>query len=382
MALIHASSRKVRFVCCLSAVALLSSARSDWFSVPRPSNEEDGTSRRRRKRPRRESVPVFYSHMRPDRAGAVIQDMLLAHAFAFGRNLTYGGACPPTSGESDERRRSTSNLTADQVSALLSHLGLDDVLPIACPPPPSEHTTPPRPNPRAGPLVDRKYYGRYHLRYCTSEWQRYMRAKVQRRIDDANRSPHNTVSQHQQPTAHQAAACVLHIRRGDVTPCDPSTMERYLPNSYYRALLERHVPAHNRVTIYSERNSVEPWDDFRNFTLILGGGEVDDRDQGAGATTSSSSMRDLANIWLDMMAADVLILSKSSFSLVPALLSGAPPTPSSSVSSPTVVPQIVYTDFWMDPLPHWTRVPQSLQRQAAVDVERVKKQHCTHLNAL
>jgi hypothetical protein len=403
MALLHTNSRRARIACLLSAVALLSSARNGWFSVRdgtsrspgtggnTKNEDDDGISRgRSRKRPRRESPPVFYSYMRPDRAGALIQDMLLAHAFAFERNMTYGGACPPSTSENDERRRST-NLTASQVSSLLFHLGLDDVLPIACPPPVNDdrdmrgtnNVIPPHHNqPRSGPLVNRKYYGRHHLRFCTNEWQQYMRAKVQRRIDEANRLAHAANRQPQQQPVHRKT--VLHIRRGDVTPCDRTTSERYLPNAYYLELLERYVVPmdHHRVTIYSERSSIEPWDDFRNCTLRLGSGVGgDDHAQGAGINASStSSMRDLASIWLDMMTADVLIMSKSSFSLVPALLGGGPsspmPTPSALEAPSVRPPHVVYTDFWFDPLPHWTRVPQSLLRQAAVDAERVKKQYC------
>jgi hypothetical protein len=404
MALLHTNSRRARIACLLSAVALLSSARNGWFSVRdgtsrspgggnKKNEEDDGVSRRSRKRPRQESPPVFYSYMRPDRAGAVIQDMLLAHAFAFERNMTYGGACPPRStSENDQRRRST-NLTASQVSSLLFYLGLDDVLPIACPPPANDdrdmggtnNAIPPHHNqPRAGPLLDRRYYGRYHLRFCNSEWQRYMRAKVQRRIDEANRMAHAAKQQPQHQPVHRKA--VLHIRRGDVTPCDPDTSERYLPNAYYLEMLERYVVPmdHHRVTIYSERSSIEPWDDFRNCTLRLDGGDRDDRARGGGVNASSalssSSMQDLANIWLDMITADVLIMSKSSFSVVPALLGGGPtspvPTPSALAASRFTPPQIVYADFWIEPLPHWTRVPQNLLRQAAVDAERVKKQYC------
>lgn len=395
MALLHANSRRARFVCFLSAVALLSSVRFGWFSSTRGDESgrpsDDAGLRRRR---RRDSMPqVFYSYMRPDRAGAVIQDMLLAHAFAFAKNMTYGGACRATGSEND-MHSSTSNLTADQVSVLLFHLGLDDVLPIACPPlSPSENThtrgTIDTTTSRAGPLVDRKYYGRFHLRFCSAEWQTYMRTKVQRRLDDdTNRSPHNPSNhqqQHHSPVENREAACVLHIRRGDVTPCDPGTRERYLPNSYYRKLVDRYAPAHCRVMIYSERTSIEPWDDFRNYSLRLGTGDSDGHSPQVGGVISaslpSSSMRDLAKIWIDMVTADVLILSKSSFSLVPALLSGAPsplPPSRSVLASPRFTPpRIVYTDFWVDPLPHWTRVSQSLQRQAVLDAERIQNEYCS-----
>ena len=98
----------------------------------------------------------------------------------------------------------------------------------------------------------------------------------------------------------------VHVRRQDVKPCG-KWAGRYLPNAYFLREIHTHVQNSNlssRVTIYSTRhNPFEPFDDFaqqENTTLAL--------DQ------------DLVTTWQDMMMANVLIMSISSFSTVPALL--------------------------------------------------------------
>ena len=66
---------------------------------------------------------ILYSELRGDRSGSAIQDMLTAHAFAFMHNATYGGACPQKGHPHLKRHMN-----------LLHGIGLDKVLPIACPP--------------------------------------------------------------------------------------------------------------------------------------------------------------------------------------------------------------------------------------------------------
>jgi hypothetical protein len=168
---------------------------------------------------------------------------------------------------------------------------------------------------------------------------------------------------------------VVHIRRGDVTPCDPL---RYLPNSYYLELIRRYAPRHAELTIYSQRDSVEPWDDFANYSLNLADDEGDD----------------VIAAWEAMMNADVLILSKSSFSIVPALLHKSAELPAvklratgadSSQGSTRLDKRhrdpsesaIVYTDFWVHPLPFWTRVPAWLQHDASIYTREIGAEHCS-----
>jgi hypothetical protein len=69
-----------------------------------------------------------------------------------------------------------------------------------------------------------------------------------------------------------------------------------------------------QVTIYSESESYEPFDDFGllNYTLEL-------------------DSLDLGNIWKPMIGVDEFILTKRCFSLVPAILSNK---------------TVVYTPFW------------------------------------
>jgi hypothetical protein len=69
---------------------------------------------------------VVYTRARKDRSGAVIHNMLLAHAYAFAQNHTtiYGGACVG--------KRTVQKLKTH--SELLQGVGLDRMLPfVVCP---------------------------------------------------------------------------------------------------------------------------------------------------------------------------------------------------------------------------------------------------------
>jgi hypothetical protein len=64
-----------------------------------------------------------------------------------------------------------------------------------------------------------------------------------------------------------------------------------------------------------------------------------------------------------MMTADVLLLSKSSFSLVPAILNRDS--------------QVMYTPFWHAALPNWTTVDESILKHTYSEMERLQqKKHC------
>jgi hypothetical protein len=99
---------------------------------------------------------------------------------------------------------------------------------------------------------------------------------------------------------------VVHIRRGDVSPCNNITEFRYLPNSYYIALIQKYQTANHRVIVHSQERSYESWSDFNGFDRL-----------------ELKLDSTLEETWQDMIEADVYIMSKSSFSLVPALLTNA-----------------------------------------------------------
>jgi hypothetical protein len=68
-----------------------------------------------------ENVKYFH-HYTKGKSGAVIEDMLMAHAYAFHKNGLYGGCC---------RKKDTVNV--ERHEDLLDALGLKGALPFACP---------------------------------------------------------------------------------------------------------------------------------------------------------------------------------------------------------------------------------------------------------
>ena len=279
-------------------------------------------------RPEKPSSVQFFSRARHDRAGAALLDMLLCHAFAWQEQVTYGGACI----EQETNNNSSNNAHFQQEQQLIHWMGLQDELPFACP------------SDRFGILMNRHDYFADDTSIFTKEWLDHVQsaAKPTSPLRHYHHPATMTQSTRMTTTTLQVA---VHVRRGDVTPC--TEPERYLPNSYYLALLDQYVPADKgaNVTIYSDADlssREEKWKDFtdRGYTLAL-------------KTTST----DLRQVWQAFITADIFIMSKSSFSLVPALFNHN---------------TVVYTPFWHQPLAHWTAVPQKLVDAHTKNVAGVK----------
>ena len=242
--------------------------------------------------PNRAAKVTFYSRGRKDRSGAAILDMLLCHAFAFQENTIYGGVCVEKSDE-------LLPYIEDQ-QKLVHALGLRDELPYACP------------IDRSGILLRHDDYFSQDTAVFTDAWLAYIRSQL-KRIKAPDRD---------------ALQVAIHMRRGDVTPC--TEPERYLPNSYYLSVVDQYIPKFSlgraiNVTLYSESASHEGWEPFekRGYNLVLGS--------------------NVAQVWEALISADVLIISRSSFSLVPALFNEN---------------VVLYTPFWHKPLGNWTIVPK------------------------
>lgn len=257
-----------------------------------------------------EPPKVVWSHARSDRSGAVIQDMLMCHAYAFQHNMVYAGACaqnwtiPPFQG-----KRGAHEL-------LLRSMGLSKVFKLDCPQDPK------------ATVLDDWVYRANDTAIFTSDYIHHLQSL----IDYPNSTTNDYCPQR----------IVVHIRRGDVSPCLKPTFgfHRYLPNQHYLRLIDQYNTGNNNscVIIYSESISFEPFDDFRKrgYEVVLGG-SVD-------------------NVWQGILSSDVAILSRSSFSFVPAVLSkGA----------------IVYTPFWHDPLPHWHVVDEAILNETLVESLRL-----------
>ena len=234
--------------------------------------------------------PVFFSKAKSDLAGSAVQDMLLAHAFCYKHNLTYGGACLPWF---IPARRKTQEL--------LENIGYAGILRYnTCPTKPSM-------------LLDSKLFRHKDASLFSESWRQSLLAEHEQNVQSA------VVSSNSSKLVFEIVA---HIRRGDIDPCFKP--ERYLANSYYISLIERYWPTNNNltvhVTIFSESDSFESFAVFRerNYTLRLD--------------------TDLSECWETMKNADVFIMSRSTFSYVPALLN---------------TKTVCYTQFWLDPMKGW-----------------------------
>jgi len=119
----------------------------------------------------------------------------------------------------------------------------------------------------------------------------------------------------------------VHIRRGDV---GPEQKKRYLYNKYYINILKQiliHLEKYNNknivINICSESKSFESFDEFEQIT---------DYNVKLYLDTSLNKVYDL------MIHSDILILSKSSFSFVPAFYNKR---------------CVIYYPFWHNKLDHW-----------------------------
>jgi hypothetical protein len=125
---------------------------------------------------------------------------------------------------------------------------------------------------------------------------------------------------------------VMHIRRGDIKSCrDP---HRYTSNIFYVQLLEelrQLLGFALHFTIHSQAQSEESFDCFLAHGAVL---KLD---------TS------IEEAWHDMIAADILVMSKSSFSYVP------------GVYNQNIV---LYQPFWHGCLPWWINLGTPSWRDA------------------
>jgi hypothetical protein len=337
------------------------------------------------------SLTQLYCSRRYDRSGSAIQDYLLAHAFAFHYHRQFAGACGPNWYPENHRAQ----------VRLLGLLGLEDELRIwdACPgiagygnnessSSSSSTTTSAATAVVLNHLIETEYAPFYYnwqdTEIWTSEWLEYVQKKRKKKlretkdtdpshlsiskgildpdpdhppIDLLAPSNDNSSTTTTRPAASVAAGgsaeeasaaavevpsgkepktmmLVVHIRRGDVDPCDNYTFDRYLPNSHYLTLVQQHrTENHTHVVVHSERKSREPWSDFDSIEGII-----------------LKLDADPLEAVQDMLDADVLIMSASSFSLVAALF--------------TEASKVVYTPFWHRPQPRWIRADHELTRNS------------------
>jgi hypothetical protein len=252
---------------------------------------------------------IYFHHYTRGKSGAVIEDMLMAHAYAFHMGGTYGGCCIEP------------GINVERHEELLDALGLKDALPFKCPS--DYHEQGIRKN-----TVPKEKYRAYDTRIWTPAYVAYLKSLVSypARNDDE-------------------FVIVAHIRRGELSPCKKQNkgFDRYLPNKHFLSVIDIYNKPGARIEIITEAKSFESLDIFheKGYTVNL--------------------EDDLASIWRTFISADVVILSRSDFSMIPAVLS---------------IGQVVYTPFWHPPIRGWARVPKEIMDQTDAELQRLKDERC------
>lgn len=241
---------------------------------------------------------VIWSQAREDRSGASIHDMLMCHAYAFHNNYVYGGACGQNQYTSVHKE-------------LIDAMGLSKVLKFGCP----NATV---------KLQEPLVYRKNDTGIFTDDYIQYLQSLME------------------YPPKPGRRRIAVHIRRGDVTPCRPNDggYPRYLPNQHYLRLIDRYNPQNNSdVYVYSESESFETFDEFssKGYHVVLDGSTWE--------------------VWNGILISDVAILSRSSFSFVPAVLTKG---------------TVVYTTFWHKPLPRWDVVEEDFVNATTIEFSRLE----------
>ena len=252
---------------------------------------------------------LYFHHYTRGKSGAVIEDMLMAHAYAFHMGGTYGGCCIEP------------GINIERHEELLDALGLKEVLQFRCPGDYHEQGI-------RKTTVPKEKYLSDDTRIWTPAYVSYLKSLVS-----------------YPPRNDDEFVIVAHVRRGEITPCKKQNRgyDRYLPNQHYLNVIELYNKPGAQVQIITESNSFESVDAFREK-----GYQVNLED-------------DLASIWRTFISADVVILSRSDFSMIPAVLS---------------MGQVVYTPFWHPPIRGWDRVPKEIMDQTDAELRRLKNERC------
>lgn len=291
-----------------------------------------------------------YTRIRSDRTGAALWDYFNAHAFGFRhfqQNVVWMGAC----GMARQEEEPYQTFQREHRQALQT-LGLDHEIPLLpeCPSRRStseaewtvvrqdgkvvrrgggaltanRHSSPPPTPPQLFLFAPTRTYLEWngtHTGYdavFTPSWITYMRAKLA--PDYQQRGLYGM-----QPSS--TTTIVVHIRRGDVHPCNAQTRGRYLTNQYYVDAIQSSIMkhraaagrAHNNdeytIILHSESQSFETWhdldqmaDEFRNKNRW-------------NVTLKYKLDAGLKVFWGDVLQrADIFVMSKSALSQVAAIL--------------------------------------------------------------
>ena len=200
-----------------------------------------------------------YVGSRSDRAGSQIHDHLFAYAYCFSLNYTFMGA------------KLIRN--KDDVRRLSKIINIPLLLPCHL-----KHSK----------KIDGNKYRSLDSELFTPNFLQHIR---------------NNYTHYESKSDNNKIIVAVMIRRGDVNP--KKYPKRYMYNQYYLDILEQierfymNKNTELQIHIYSESESYESFDDFSRYSLHLD--------------------TDIESVWKSVINADIMILSKSSFSYIPAL---------------------------------------------------------------
>ena len=281
---------------------------------------------------------TMYSWARNDRSGAAIMDMLLAHAYAHAHNYTYAGACPK------KKIRFRKNKSAHL--QLIEELGLGHVLRFECPTADTNQSL------NTTIMVPDSHYQlplKNTRDLWTPDWLRSIYSLQKLPWLDQKQKRH-----HQQQANREKKQVAVHIRRGDVALCQSQGLrDRYIPNRFYAQLLSRYFGSDDSytVTVYSESTTFEDWKDLTDRI----------------ADTTKIRIHfaldtPLPSVWRALMEANVVVVARSSFSLVPAIFNRGG--------------TILYPKYMYDPLDHFTVIDDDLLELIEEEKVRLERERC------
>ncbi|KAL7571862.1 hypothetical protein ACA910_002936 [Epithemia clementina (nom. ined.)] len=365
-----------------------------------------------------QSSSAVFAQVRHDRSGMVITEMLNAHAYAFAHNLPYGGYCKDH--KNSHRVRAVEeildvmgwqsvlpmkcpNQTLHQQSTKREHYhnalyeGPSNVFAF--------------PN---HPWI--KYMQR-HTNYTIDQEHQYFAppsAAVESMQNHQTTATTITSNKNRLPARTRLLEpkdyfrVAVHIRRGDVTPCMNQHQERYSPNAHYLRLLEYFLPPDEKKSEYYTvgnwwKRQIYVWwplvrghkwrkpppppvhyhrrplwiqlfavsdSPYENFTLLEHDCNALYRNNNKNSNSgyphqSSFCQLELDTpqwyVWKSIAVADVVVLSKSTFSYIPAMLNRNG--------------TIIYTAFARRPMAHWTRAPTVILKESQRIVEEELAYH-------
>jgi hypothetical protein len=282
-----------------------------------------------------QGVKRIFTRGRSDRSGAAVLYYLQGHAYARKWGLEYGGVCGETDNTPLHER-------------MLQTLGLSHEIPLhSCP------TEGDSSQVQYGvELMQAMFVQEFSIAWC-----KYMQNQIQRATHNTTNSIHND--------PQRPLQVAVHVRRGDVSPCS-GFFERYLPNQHFRQVIEKYIldPITKRpvnITFFSETSErlYEPLEDLLSFA-------------GANQSYITANLAldgSIEEVWRQMMDSDVLVLSKSSFAEVPALLSPR-------LSRIIHTPYRKYEPGSMVPMDNWEIVDSAIVDHSKAKVKEMRKSFC------